>query len=379
MSLYLVDYENTGVRGIAGIEQLRPMDRLIILYGPKTGSVPFEDMVRITSSPAAVEFVRTTKTAKNYLDFQLTTYLGYLIAQRSDDEYVIVSRDSGFDSCVDFWTEREIKIIRVNNLARETGEDNTPKKSAGRSRSSKGNTKTATAANTAQGAQGSDAKESGKNNKKSEPKKKSGQPEKNPEQPAGKKSGRGRKQKNAEENPPGDFSLDELPFDVSGFTMTEDESSFMFIPDSVEDLPFELEPVQQSSGRDQKKTDSGRKNGRKAGTDSTAKKKKAGNNAGANASAPSNQKTDEKKAAAANVQGGDKQPTVPESIKKKVRNALKAEGLQPGAYRKLYACMLESNDKSTLNTSLVHAFGQETANRYYKQILTAFTAWRNLS
>ncbi len=337
MSLYLVDYENTGVRGIAGIEQLRPMDRLIILYGPKTGSVPFEDMVRITSSPAAVEFVRTTKTAKNYLDFQLTTYLGYLIAQRSDDEYVIVSRDSGFDSCVDFWTERSIKILRVNNLARETGEDNAPKKRGAQTKAAKSSAKTAVAG--AQSGQ-SAAKENGnQNNQKSEPKKKNGQAEKNADQNAGKKTGRGRKQKTAE--------------------------------DSVTAIPAGMESKDS-------KNPAGTDNAANK-TDKSAKKKKAGNNAGASASAPSNQKAAESKETTPATEGGDKQPTVPESVKKRVRNALKAEGLQPGAYRKLYACMLESNDKSTLNTSLVHAFGQETANRYYKQILTAFAAWRNLS
>ena len=103
MALYLIDYENTGVRGILGIEGLKAFDRLIIFYGPKTGAVPFEDMVKITSSPAAVEFIRTTKTAKNYLDFQLVSYLGYLIAGRADESYFIVTRDSGFDAVVDLW------------------------------------------------------------------------------------------------------------------------------------------------------------------------------------------------------------------------------------------------------------------------------------
>ena len=140
MSLYLVDYENTGVRGIAGIEGLRSTDRLIILYGPKTGSVPFEDMVKMTSSPAAVEFIRTTKTAKNYLDFQLTTYLGYLVAKKAAEKYYIISRDSGFDSVLDFWQEKGIFIERYVNLSLEAVSDADAKpvrKTAGRKTESK--------------------------------------------------------------------------------------------------------------------------------------------------------------------------------------------------------------------------------------------------
>jgi hypothetical protein len=37
--------------------------------------------------------------------------------------------------------------------------------------------------------------------------------------------------------------------------------------------------------------------------------------------------------------------------------------------------MLESKDKATFNTALVHAFTQEIGNRYYKLALPAFNAF----
>ena len=81
MATYLIDYENTGVKGLVGIEQLKEDDLIIIFYGPKTGAVPFDEHVKICQAASQVKYIKTTKTAKNYLDFQLTTYLGYLVRQ----------------------------------------------------------------------------------------------------------------------------------------------------------------------------------------------------------------------------------------------------------------------------------------------------------
>lgn len=119
MAIYLIDYENTGVKGLYGIEKLHEDDLIVVFYGPKTGAVPFDDHVRISSSVSHVEYIKTSKTAKNYLDFQLTTYLGYLVAHTGIKEYYIVSKDSGYDSVVDFWKARGMAIVRRENISPE--------------------------------------------------------------------------------------------------------------------------------------------------------------------------------------------------------------------------------------------------------------------
>lgn len=119
MAIYLIDYENTGVKGLYGIEKLREDDLVIIFYGPKTGAVPFDEHVRISTAASHVEYIKTTKTAKNYLDFQLTTYLGYLVAQTQVRVFRIVSKDSGYDSVVDFWSKKGMDIRRWENVAGE--------------------------------------------------------------------------------------------------------------------------------------------------------------------------------------------------------------------------------------------------------------------
>lgn len=103
MSIYLIDYENVSLNGLNGIETLNDMDRVYLFYGANPGYIPFEKHILIAKTPAEVHYLRVDRSGKNYLDFQLATYSGYLVAMYASQEYVIVSRDTGFDSIVNFW------------------------------------------------------------------------------------------------------------------------------------------------------------------------------------------------------------------------------------------------------------------------------------
>ena len=69
MAVYLIDYENVGVGGLSGITELASRDRVILFYGNNTKTIPFDRMVEISRSSAQVEFIKTERVAKNYLDF----------------------------------------------------------------------------------------------------------------------------------------------------------------------------------------------------------------------------------------------------------------------------------------------------------------------
>ena len=117
MSIYLIDYENVHESGLSGVVDLPDGDRVIVFYGDKIKSISFDVHVQMMNSKAVVEFIETHKTAKNYLDFQLSTYLGFLIGRGSNEDLVIVSHDTGFDSVVDFWKERGKNICRRENIS----------------------------------------------------------------------------------------------------------------------------------------------------------------------------------------------------------------------------------------------------------------------
>lgn len=110
--LYLVDYENVSDAGLVGVNQLSANDLVYIFYGPLIKSIAYESHIAITASAANIEHMKSEKTAKNYLDFQLTTYLGYKLGKNSYSEIYVISKDSGFDAVVDFWSQRGYSIKR---------------------------------------------------------------------------------------------------------------------------------------------------------------------------------------------------------------------------------------------------------------------------
>lgn len=125
MSIYLIDYENVNESGLEGVKGLKPEDQVHIFFSDQIKTIPFERSIELTQSRARIEYIRTHKTAKNYLDFQLSTYLGYLIGKGEKGEVIVVSADKGFDSVVDFWKGRNIKISRFENIANKPTEKKT--------------------------------------------------------------------------------------------------------------------------------------------------------------------------------------------------------------------------------------------------------------
>lgn len=127
MAIYLIDFENVHDDGLEGIRALSQEDKVIIFYGIKIKSISFDRHVEIMSTRAHVEYLKTNKVAKNYLDFQLATYLGYVIGKGEKGPVYIISKDTGYDSIVDYWKSHSIKIERQNSIQ---GENNAAKQPA---------------------------------------------------------------------------------------------------------------------------------------------------------------------------------------------------------------------------------------------------------
>ncbi|MCR4673802.1 MAG: hypothetical protein K5675_02235 [Lachnospiraceae bacterium] len=127
MKIFLIDYENVNAAGLEGIKKLATGDQVHIFYSDRIKNIPFEKSIELSKSSAKIEYIETHKVAKNYLDFQLSTYLGYLVGKEKEGTFIIVSKDTGFDSVVDFWKGRNVTISRsetISNLKKEN-----PKKS----------------------------------------------------------------------------------------------------------------------------------------------------------------------------------------------------------------------------------------------------------
>lgn len=123
MTYYFVDYENVHSDGIVDCTELERGDVVCVIYTEQAKNITLDIIEKLSRAGITLELDKAGTGAKNSLDFQLSSYLGYVIArhEKEDAAYVIVSKDTGFDRLVDFWGERGIRISRAAALSGESG------------------------------------------------------------------------------------------------------------------------------------------------------------------------------------------------------------------------------------------------------------------
>lgn len=113
---YLVDGENVLAKGILGCGQLNKDDRLIVFISEHIGYKQKELILEETKKVKHTEIIHVDVNGKDALDFQLATYLGFLIQKGENDAFCIISRDTGFDNVVHFWESKGVLIKREDDL-----------------------------------------------------------------------------------------------------------------------------------------------------------------------------------------------------------------------------------------------------------------------
>ncbi len=116
MALYLIDFENVHDSGLNGIGSLTEQDEVSIFYSNKSEHMSFDTHVNIMKSEARIKYIKLRRSAKNYLDFQLCTHLGYLIGSKTEGPYFIISKDTGYDSIIDYWRDHGITVTRQPSI-----------------------------------------------------------------------------------------------------------------------------------------------------------------------------------------------------------------------------------------------------------------------
>lgn len=86
-------------------------DKIYVFYTMNSGNVSYEDLNGVLLSGKSVELIQC-HTGKNGLDFQLVSYLGYLIRNNENADYCIISDDSGYDAVIKFWEGRDVDVTR---------------------------------------------------------------------------------------------------------------------------------------------------------------------------------------------------------------------------------------------------------------------------
>ena len=108
---YMVDSENVGTKWIPYLkENIKKTDRVFLFYTDKSPTIPCGKLNDLTLFIHQIQSIHCYNKTANALDFQLCSYLGYLIRGGSKSSYCILTNDKGFDAAVSFWAEKGIKI-----------------------------------------------------------------------------------------------------------------------------------------------------------------------------------------------------------------------------------------------------------------------------
>lgn len=120
MSYYLIDFENVKSRGMEGVELLTEEDTVCIFYSDNADSMTFDLHRKLNETKAHIIYHKVAVGTKNALDFQLATYLGYLICEQQKEDihpnYFIVTKDNGFTSLMVYWKAQGVPVRIARNL-----------------------------------------------------------------------------------------------------------------------------------------------------------------------------------------------------------------------------------------------------------------------
>ena len=120
MAYYLIDFENVKSRGMEGVELLSEEDTVCIFYSDNADSMTFDLHQKLNETKAKIIYHKVAVGTKNALDFQLATYLGYLICEQQREgihpNYFIVTKDNGFTSLLVYWKAQGVPVRIIRNL-----------------------------------------------------------------------------------------------------------------------------------------------------------------------------------------------------------------------------------------------------------------------
>ncbi len=113
-TILFIDYENVTQVKLANLQQ--PNLKIFIFVGCAQVKIPFELVRETHQLGAAVEWIGVEEIGPNALDFHIAFYLGQISLQCPTSNYVILSRDRGFDPLIQHLGNLGFACRRIDNL-----------------------------------------------------------------------------------------------------------------------------------------------------------------------------------------------------------------------------------------------------------------------
>ena len=114
---FLIDFENVNNSGLDGLELLDENDIVVIFYSDVVSALSKGSIKRLWNCRAKIVYEKVVPVGKNALDFQLSSYAGYLARSEKVKNCYIISKDKGYANVQSFWKDKGFDIILVNNIA----------------------------------------------------------------------------------------------------------------------------------------------------------------------------------------------------------------------------------------------------------------------
>ena len=126
---FLVDSENVNDNWLMLFDMADEDDEIVVFYTKKSPHMSYMSVIRLMENNKINIRFEESYEGTNALDFQLVSYMGYLMgcagsfsenkcdaasAESCADEYIIMSNDTGYDPAVRFWKDKGFAIRRFN-------------------------------------------------------------------------------------------------------------------------------------------------------------------------------------------------------------------------------------------------------------------------
>jgi PIN domain len=118
-TILFIDYENVTQVRLSDLQ--RPNLKIFIFVGCAQVKIPFELVREAHLLGEAVEWIGVEGSGANALDFHIVFYLGQISLQSPKSDYVILSRDRGFDPLIQHLSKRGISCRRIERLEMLSG------------------------------------------------------------------------------------------------------------------------------------------------------------------------------------------------------------------------------------------------------------------
>lgn len=111
MRFVLIDFENVQPSGLDGL--VRGKDHVRVFVGASQSKIPFETARALQALGSDAAYVSITGSGRNALDFHIAYHLGRLAVEHPAAQFVVVSKDTGFDPLIKHMREAGLDCRRV--------------------------------------------------------------------------------------------------------------------------------------------------------------------------------------------------------------------------------------------------------------------------